>query len=538
LVKAQRPVSQPAGVQSEPGSSPRPTLTVLEASPNPIVAIDQTGRISYLNPQVEATFGYAREDLLGQPIEILLPTSVAAKHVAHRNGFLTQPSVRPMGFGMDLAGRRKDGSEFPVDITLFPVDTHDGLRVYATVVDTTARKAAENQLLQAQKLESIGRLAGGIAHDFNNMLFAIKGYAELLAEDLAPENRASLDPDGALSNVEAISLAATRAASLTAQLLAFSRQQVVRSEVLELNALIEIVEPMLRRLIGENLGLVVRPGRDTGRIRAGHGQLDQILVNLVINARDAMPDGGTITIESGNLELDAESASHYPDVAPGQYVYLAVTDTGHGMDSITRDHAFEPFFTTKTQGKGTGLGLATIYGSVQQAGGHIVLDSKPGMGSSFRLYFPRVDASASTAELPSAARTVRGSGTVMVVEDEASVRDMTSIVLRRAGYDVTPVSDGAEALEHLIGLAEPIDVLLTDVVMPGMSGIDLAERVLDRFPSAGVVLLSGYTAETLDLDRVVSRGAVFLSKPVTSNDLLDAVRGSSERRLAPDRDAR
>ena len=535
----QRLISQqPVDAHAASGALPRPTLAVLEASPNPIVAVDQAGRISYVNPQVENTFGYPRDELLGQPVEILLPPSASARHVAHRDGFLARPYVRPMGIGMDLAGRRKDGSEFPIDVSLFPVDTPDGPRVFATIFDITARKSAENQLLQARKLESIGRLAGGIAHDFNNMLFAIKGYAELLAEDLAPANRVHLDPDEALSNVEAISAAATRAASLTAQLLAFSRQQVVRSEVLELNAAIEAVEPMLRRLIGENLVLVVRRGRDSGRLRAGRGQLDQILVNLVINARDAMPDGGTITIESGNVELDATSAAGHPDVTPGRYVYLAVADTGHGMDSVTRDHAFEPFFTTKAQGKGTGLGLATIYGTVQQAGGHIWLDSAPGIGSSFKLYFPRVDAPASVAALPQSARAISETGTVMVVEDESSVRDMTSMVLRRAGYEVTPVGDGAEALERLIGLAEPIDVLVTDVVMPGMSGIDLAEQVLDQYPAAGVVLLSGYTAETLDLDRVVTRGALFLSEPVGSNDLLDAVRLSRVRRSAPNDDPR
>jgi PAS domain S-box-containing protein len=497
------------------------------------VAVDSAARITYLNPQVNITFGYEPDELLGQPIEILLPSAISDRHVSHRDGFLANPVARPMGIGLDLAGRRKDGSEFPVEISLSPVDTPDGLLVFATVVDITARKTAENQLLQAQKLESIGRLAGGIAHDFNNVLFAIKGYAELLAEDLAPERRDRLDPEEALRSVKAIGDAATRAASLTAQLLAFSRRQVVRPEVLELNAAIESVEPMLRRLIGAHVRLIVRPGPGTGRLRVDHGQIDQILVNLVINARDAMPEGGTITIESGNIELDDTYALQHLDVTPGPHVFLSVTDTGLGMDTKTREHIFEPFFTTKEHGQGTGLGLATIYGIVQQAGGHIWLYSEPGMGSSFKLYFPRVDAPALARDTPSPGRAPVGAGRIMVVEDEASVRDMTSMVLRRAGYEVTPVSDGAEALERLIGLAQPIDILVTDVVMPGMSGIDLAERVLDRFPAAGVVLLSGYTAETLDLDRVVTRGAIFLSKPVNSNDLLDAVRRSRERRSTP-----
>lgn len=536
-MKAQRPAS--SSVASSPYSGEAGgTLAVLDASPNPIVAVDARALITYLNPQVELAFGYDAAELIGQPIEILLPRAIADRHIGHRDGFLANPVARPIGIGLDLAGRRKDGTEFPVEISLSPVETPDGIRVFANVVDITARKAAENQLLQAQKLESIGRLAGGIAHDFNNVLFAIKGYAELLADDLAPENRDKLDPEDALRSVKAIGDAATRAASLTAQLLAFSRRQVVRPEVLELNAAIESVEPMLRRLIGANINLAVRPGPGTGRLRADHGQLDQILVNLVINARDAMPDGGTITIESGNIELDDSYAFQHLDVVPGPFVYLAVSDTGKGMDVQTREHVFEPFFTTKEQGQGTGLGLATIYGIVQQTGGHIWLYSEPGIGSSFKLYFPRVDAPASISQPDSLARTSRGTGTVMVVEDEATVRDLTSTVLRRAGYEVTAVSDGAEALERLSGLDQPIGILVTDVVMPGMSGIDLAERILDRFPAAGVVLLSGYTAETLDLDRVVTRGAVFLSKPVTSNDLLDAVRRARDRRSVPNGVAR
>jgi PAS domain S-box-containing protein len=529
LVKAQRPAATAAA--PEPASHWRVggTLAVLDASPNAILAVDSAGRITYLNPQTEATFGYRRDELLGQAIEVLIPAGAAERHVAQRAGLFARPRSRALGIGFDLAGRRKDGTEFPVEISLTPAQFEDGLQVFATVVDITARKAAESELLQAQKLESIGRLAGGIAHDFNNVLFAIKGYAELLAEDLGPARRDRLDPDEAMRSVEAIGNAATRAASLTAQLLAFSRRQVVRPEVLELNAAVAGIEPLLRPLIGAQVQLVVRPGAETGRLQADPSQLDQILVNLVINARDAMPDGGTITIETGNVDLDDAYALDHREVIPGPYVFLAVSDTGLGMDPETREHIFEPFFTTKEPGHGTGLGLATIYGVVRQAGGYIWLYSEPGIGSKFKLYFPRVDAPVAAAHQPALANAEAGSGTVMVVEDESSVREMTSVVLRRAGYEVTPVSDGSEALQQLGGRASPIDVLVTDVVMPGMSGIDLAERVIDQYPAAGVVLLSGYNAEALDLDRVIRRGAVFLSKPVTANDLLDAVKRSTER---------
>ena len=507
-----------------------PSVAVLDASPNAIVAIDPDGRITYVNRQAEVAFGYAPGELMGTAIERLLPEGAAERHVAQRDRLMARPLGRPHGIGLDLVGRRKDGTEFPVEISLTPVQLPEGLRVFATVVDISARKAAETQLLEAQKLESIGRLAGGIAHDFNNVLFAIKGYAELLAEDLSPERRDQLDADDAARSVEAISDAATRAATLTAQLLAFSRRQMIRPEVVELDEAIAGIEPMLRRLIGEQVRLVVKPGAGAGRLRVDHGQLDQILINLAINARDAMPGGGTVAIETGNVELDDAYALRHLEVVPGRYVYLAVTDTGQGMNPETREHIFEPFFTTKEQGQGTGLGLATTYGIVRQAGGHIWLYSEPGMGSSFKLYFPSVDAPAATAEPQRASRTQRGSGGVMVVEDETSVRELTSVVLRRAGYEVIAVGDGAEAMARLEDQPASIDILVTDVVMPGMSGIDLAELVIDRFPAAGVVLLSGYNAETLDLDRVVRRGAVFLSKPVTSGDLLDAVRRSIGRR--------
>ena len=507
---------------------------VLESSPNAVIAVDDQALITYINPQASTTFGYARDELIGQPIELLLPERVAERHVAHRNGFLGHPLSRPMGIGLDLAGRRKGGTEFPVEISLSPVDGASGVQVFATVVDITARKAAESQLLEAQKLESIGRLAGGIAHDFNNMLFAIRGYSELLADDLSagPE---SFDAAAALRSVAAINDAAERASSLTSQLLAFSRRQVVSPRVVDINAAIRAVEPMLRPLIGEHVRLHLMLDPDTGHIRVDPSQLDQILVNLAVNARDAMPGGGTITIESGSADFDEPYALDHPDVAAGRYASLAVSDTGVGMDRETREHAFEPFFTTKDQGKGTGLGLATIYGIVRQAGGHIWLYSEPGHGSVFKLYFPRVD-SAVTGEEPSPVPATRGSGTAIVVEDDPAVRRMTSLLLERSGYRVLAVPDGQSALAAISEASKPFDVLVTDVIMPNMSGIELAARVSDRDPSMGIVLLSGYTAETLDLERATAHGAIFVAKPVTSRQLVDAVqRATARKRNGPAR---
>jgi PAS domain S-box-containing protein len=497
-------------------------LAVLDAAPNAIVAVDSGGRIVYANRQVAATFGWDEGELLGQPIEVLVPSRAHGKHARDRERFVARPVARPMGIGLDLAGRRRDGSEFPVEISLSPIETATGRQVFATIVDITARKTAEAQLLQAQKLESIGRLAGGIAHDFNNMLFAIRGYAEMLEEDLAPGRRAELDPDQALASAEAITGVVERATQLTTQLLAFGRRGMVSPRVLAVNDSTAAMEPMLRRLIGEQVSLVLALDPAAGHVRVDAGQLDQIVVNLVVNARDAMPEGGRITIATGNVTFDELYVMEHFDVQPGSYVMLAVSDTGTGMDRETRAHVFEPFFTTKAPGKGTGLGLATIYGIVRQAGGHIWLYSEPGQGSTFKLYFPRADASAAVAEAPLPGAP-RRRGTVLVVEDEPAVRDVTVRVLRRAGWEVVAVVSGTEALTAVDTRAQPFDAVLSDVVMPGMSGIELAGRILDRLPETRVVLLSGYTAATLDLGRVVERGVRFVAKPASSRDLLAAL---------------
>jgi CheY-like chemotaxis protein len=327
---------------------------------------------------------------------------------------------------------------------------------------------------------------------------------------------------------------AERAAALTGQLLAFSRQQVVTLKVLDINAAVTKIEPMLDQLIGENLRLILKLDPAAGHIRADAGQIDQIVVNLVVNARDAMPDGGTVTIETGNVAFDERDTMEHFDALPGPYILLAVSDTGTGMDRATREHIFEPFFTTKEVGRGTGLGLATTYGIVHQAGGHVWLNSEPGHGSTFKLYFPRVDAAVEERPLVPVTSTV-GVGTALVVEDEPAVRDMTTQLLQRAGYDVIAVADGIEAVAAA-RLAERLDVLVTDVVMPNLSGIELAEQMMDRYPLMGVVLLSGYTAETLDLERVTAGGATFVSKPISSNQLLQAVlQAVASRRAAADR---
>jgi PAS domain S-box-containing protein len=510
---------------------------LLDGAPDAVIAVDETGRIAYANARVAATFGISGEELLGQPVERLLPERFAAVHVGHRDGYLARPMARPMGIGLDLAGRHHDGHEFPVEISLAPLDTADGRLVFATVVDISARKSLELQLLQAQKMESVGRLAGGIAHDFNNMLFAVRSYTDMLADDIraAAEGRLDpldpLDPLDLLPGLEGIVSATEQAAALTGQLLAFSRQQVLRPEVREINAAVRHVEPMLRRLIGEHVRLVIDLDAETGSARLDASQLDQVLMNLVVNARDAMPDGGTVTVASRNAVFDEAYAVEHFEVRPGAYVMLSVTDTGQGMDRETRQHVFEPFFTTKDAGKGTGLGLATVFGIVRQAGGHIWLYSEPGLGTTFKLYFPRVTTDEGERRPTERIREARR-GSVLLVEDEVTVRDAARLVMQRAGFTVLAPDDPREALELLEARVAPIDALVTDVVMPGLSGRELARRAMVARPGLGIVLLSGYTPETTDIADLLERGARYASKPIPPRDLVALVESVIDARTA------
>ena len=471
---------------------------LLDASPDAVLAVDARGRIVYANARTAATFGHAREAIVGEMVEALLPEHLAGRHVRHRVGFSEHPSARSMGIGLDLAGRHADGHTFPVEISLAPLDTLDGPVVFATVVDITARKSLEAQLLQAQKMESVGRLAGGIAHDFNNMLFAIRSYAEMLAEDVGVLDAASAMPTGLQRGLDGIIKAADQATALTGQLLAFSRQQVVQTEIRDVAELVSHVQPMLRRLIGEQVRLAVVLDPSTGRVRLDALQFDQMLMNLVVNARDAMPSGGTITVETGNVVFDEPYAIEHFDVAAGPYVVVAVSDTGMGMDRETRQHVFEPFFTTKEMGKGTGLGLSTVFGIVRGWGGHIWIYSEPGIGTTFKIYIPQLEVgSASPTSVDERAPTAHR-GTILLVEDDQAVRDAVRLVLQRADYTVIAPQDPREAVEMVEGDTVSFDVLITDIVMPGLSGRELAGRVMDSRPGVGVVLLSGYTAETTD----------------------------------------
>jgi signal transduction histidine kinase len=388
------------------------------------------------------------------------------------------------------------------------------------------RRAAE-QLRQSQKIEAVGRLAGGIAHDFNNILSVILSYGELLLDDMP-----TTDPRR--EDIEAIRRAGRQAAELTRQLLAFSRQQVLTLKVLDLNEVVSGANLMLRRLLGETVDLSVRLAPEPAPIRADVGQLDQVVMNLAINARDAMPDGGQLTIETTHVVLDAEFARQHLGIAPGPHVMLAVSDTGLGMDREVQSRIFEPFFTTKERGKGTGLGLSTVLGIVQQTGGSIWVYSELGQGTTFKVYIPRARGGAAPdVQLPSTT-TLRGSETVLLVEDQDEVREVARQILRRLGYEVLEAPSAAEALAIGARPGQRIDLLLTDVVMPQMSGRELAERLVPLRPDLRVLFMSGYTEDAILQHRILESGFAYLQKPLVPEALGRRVRevldGPSHRR--------
>src|SRR5437773_6131039 len=398
----------------------------------------------------------------------------------------------------------------------------DGLlkRAWGTQRDITDLKRLEDQLRQAQKMEAVGRLAGGVAHDFNNLLTAILGSVELLLRELAPASPLRQD-------ATEIKKAGERAAALTRQLLAYSRRQVLNPEVLDLNRVVADMDRMLRRLIGEDVDLVTRPAPDLDTVRADRGQIEQVLVNLVLNARDAMPQGGKLTIETANVELGPGYVEAHEGARAGAYALLAVSDTGSGMDAETAAHLFEPFFTTKEVGKGTGLGLATVYGIVKQSEGYITAYSEPGDGTTFKIYLLRAAAPGAAPPAPPAPpgkATARGSETILVVEDEEAVRSLSRRALEASGYTVLAAADGPDAVRLLERYGGPIHLVLTDVIMPGMNGRELAERLVQRRPGLRVLYMSGYPGDAIVHRGALEPGTAFLQKPFMPEDLARKVR--------------
>ena len=439
-----------------------------------------------------------------------------------------QAAKEGLWFRTECRFQRPDGVVTWVFTQALAEKTKDGeiIGYVGTITDITERKQAEEalrqseeQLRQAQKMEAVGRLAGGVAHDFNNLLMVMRGYGELLLNQLDAN-------DPLRRNAEEIQKAAERATALTQQLLAFSRKQVLQPKVLDLNAVVTEVEKMLRRLIGEDIELTAVLDLALGRVKADPGQIEQIILNLAVNARDAMPQGGRLTLKTANVTLDQAYVRQHLGATPGPYVLLAVSDTGVGMDAETRSHIFEPFFTTKGAGKGTGLGLSTVYGIVKQSGGTIWVESAPGRGTTFEIYLPLVEEATANGELHPALPppTPGGTETILVVEDEMSVRKLAAEFLGSNGYRVLEAQDGAEALQVCEEHRAPIHLLLTDVVMPGMSGRELAVRLVGARPEMKVIYVSGYTDDAIVQHGVREEGTVFLQKPFSLDALARTVR--------------
>jgi two-component system, cell cycle sensor histidine kinase and response regulator CckA len=618
--------------------------TVIDAAPMGVLLVDATGNIVMANPEIERITGHPIPDVIGRPLDDLLPMRSRQVHKDHWALFAASPHARRMGRGRDLFALHQDGREIPVEIGLAPLEFEGERYVLASLIDITERKQAESarradhellraviegatdpiflkdregryvlvnsaeahmvgrsatemlgrdatavfpadivpvirdadervmaadqarteeitvhglpggtrtfmvtrvphhdafgavigvigmakdvteqrvlerQLRQAQKMEAVGRLAGGIAHDFNNLLTAIGGYADFLYDDLPPA-----DPRRA--DAGEIRHAADRAATLTRQLLAFSRQQVLEPRILDLGDVVLGLDKLLRRLIGEDVLLETVLAPHLGRVRADPGQVEQVLVNLAVNSRDAMPAGGRLTIETADVELGETYVAGHDVVQPGRYIMLAVTDTGQGMNEEVKAHLFEPFFTTKEQGKGTGLGLATVYGIVKQSGGYIWAYSELGKGTVFKVYLPRVEAEPDAPAQALPPGNLTGTETILLVEDEEGVRKLAREVLQRHGYRVIEAARGDEALALLMREApDAVHLLISDVVLAGMGGPELHQRVARVRPRVRVLFMSGYTDRAVQAQEAFAPGTAFLQKPFTPAVLARKVR--------------
>ena len=487
---------------------------VLVAKADEAIFIAQDETVKFPNPKALEMTGYSTEDLAGVPFTGLIHPEDRA-NVLERYIDRLRGGVPPEAYPFRIM--RKTGEELWVLLTANLIDWEGRPGVLCLLRDITKERNLEAQFRQSQKMEAVGRLAGGIAHDFNNLLTVTLGYCDLALNRIGT-------PDPLRRDLEEIRKASDRCAALTRQLLAFSRKQILVPKVINLGDVVADMDKMLRRIIGEDIDLVSARGKDLWNVKADPGQIEQVIVNLVVNSRDAMPSGGKLIIETTNVVLDESYALGHKYVSSGSYVMLAVSDTGHGMDEETLARIFEPFFTKKE--RGTGLGLSTVYGIVKQSGAHINVYSEQGMGTTFKMYFPRVEAT--VTEIPGAGALpsgdLRGSETILVVEDEELVRQMVREILVQYGYTVLEARSGGEAVDLCSRHQGPVHLMLTDVVMPGMNGMELSKRLAPIQPRMKVLFMSGYTANAIVFQGILELGIAFIHKPFTMDSLARKVR--------------
>ena len=499
--------------------------TLFEASTDAIFLETMEGKILDCNVSACEMFGYPKEQLIELTVFDLV-SKEASSHLPTPKEKLSVYGRRPI----ETQGRRSDGSVFPIEVSIGTIKFGDHIMILAYVRDITERKEAalkqqqlEAQFRQAQKMEALGQMAGGVAHDFNNLLTAILGSTELGLVSLA-EDSSHIDREAIRGYLEEIQQAGQRATSLTRQLLVFSRKQVTKTEIVDPNMVISDLENLLVRLLGDRINIKLSLAANIGHIRVNPGHLDQIIMNLVVNARDAMPDGGCVTIATANVEIDSSLSLQRLNVRPGPYVMITVRDTGIGMDETTLNRIFEPFFTTKPMDKGTGLGLATVYSMVNQAGGDIIVESRPGAGTCFRVYFPR--AVQATGEPASGCEAALGTGheTILICEDEPLVRRLACRILRNAGYNVLETENAEQAIERANTYPGAIQLLITDVIGPGMNESQLTRTMIQKRPEIGVLCISDDTANLIVPPDSLNKQLHFIAKPFKSEQLLQQVR--------------
>jgi len=517
--------SRNPGQTASPAAQAAKLRGILESAVTAIITIADRGVIEDINPATERLFGYSAAELIGQNVKVLMPEPYRGEHDGYIANYLATGVKKIIGIGREVSGRRKDGSIFPLHLSVSEFAA-DGRRYFTAMIHDIsdrrhvedALRESERRLAHSQKMEAVGQLTGGIAHDFNNLLLVISGNLELLEPRLDNEDARVLLKEAQ----DAVALGS----KLTDQLLTFARRRHMDTHIIQVNDLVVGITDMLRRTLGEDITLSTSLARDLWPTRADPAQFQSAIVNMAVNARDAMPHGGKLVVETRNIELDADHASYQAELQPGQYVQLSISDTGVGMEPEVRDRVFEPFFTTKEKARGTGLGLAMVYGFVKQSGGHVTIYSEPGLGTTINLYFPRSDAPAPGAAVArgAAPADLHARETVLVVEDDSRVRQLTIKRLKLIGYQVLEASDGPTALE-ILKRGPAVDLLFTDLIMPGgLSGREVAMRARTLKPGIKVLLTSGYAEELVHGDDLQRERLKVLRKPYQQADLVAALR--------------